>query len=68
MLEGKEVEGKIGEYGGYSLDLNSKGELELALNLKINLVAEAKKLAEKTKTPLDDHAIAWLEKLQGAVG
>lgn len=67
MLEGKELEGKIGEYGGYSVDLNAKGELELSLMLKINLVAEAKKLAEKTATPIDDAAIAWLEKLQGAV-
>lgn len=64
-LEGKELDGKIGEYGAYSIDLNDKGELELAIGLKIDLVAEAKKLAAKTGTPIDDQAIAWLEKLMG---
>lgn len=66
MLEGREVEGKIGEYGGYHVDIDDKGHLEIAVSVKVNLVAEAKKLAAKTSTPIDDAAIAWLEKIQGA--
>jgi|KBSSwiStaDraftv2_1062776.scaffolds.fasta_scaffold6519531_1 hypothetical protein len=65
MLEGKEVEGKIGEIGEYYVDLNDKGEIEVAVSLKIDLVKEAKKLAASTGTPIDDTAIAWLEKLMG---
>lgn len=65
MLEGKELEGQIGEFGGYAADINDKGQLEISLSVKIDLVAEAKKLAAKTATPVDDQAIAWLEKLMG---
>lgn len=65
MLEGKELEGKVGEFGGYSADLNDKGELEISLSVKVDLVAEAEKLAAKTGTPIDDQAIAWLKKLMG---
>lgn len=65
MFEGKELEGKIGDVGGYSVDLTEKGELEVSVMVKVDLVAEAKKLAAKTGTPIDDQAIAWLEKLMG---
>ncbi len=65
MLEGKEVEGNIGEFGGYSADLNDKGMLEISVSVHVDLVAEAKKLAAKTSTPIDDKAIEWLEKLMG---
>lgn len=65
MLEGKEVDVKIGEYGSASVDLNAKGEVEIAVAIKVDLVAEAKKLAAKSATPIDDQAIAWLEKLMG---
>jgi hypothetical protein len=63
MFEGKEVQGTIGSVGQYSVDLTAQGELEVMVGLKINLVDEAKKLAAKTATPIDDTAIAWLEKL-----
>ncbi len=65
MLEGKEFEGKIGSVGAYSADLDDKGNLEIMIGVKIDLVEEAKKLAVKTSTPIDDQAIAWLEKLMG---
>jgi hypothetical protein len=68
MFEGKELEGKIGDVGAYSVDLTSKGEVEIMVGVKIDLVAEAKKLAAKTSTPLDDKAIAWLEILMGRAG
>lgn len=68
MLEGKEVEGKLGEYGEYSVDLDDKGNVEIAIaaKYKVNLVEVAKAAAAKTKTPVDDNAIAWLEKIMKA--
>lgn len=66
MFEGKEIDGKIGDVGHYFVDVSDKGEVEIGVSVKINLVAEAKKLAAKTATPIDDQAIAWLEKLMGA--
>jgi hypothetical protein len=68
MLEGKEVSGKVGEYGEYSVDVSAQGKVEAILVLKVDILAEVKKLAEKSKTPLDDQAIAWLEKLLAVVG
>lgn len=65
MLEGKEVDVKIGEYGSASVDINGQGKVVLAVQIEVDLVKEAKKLAAKTGTPLDDKAIAWLELLMG---
>lgn len=65
MLEGKEVDVKIGEYGNASVDFNDKGEVEIAVSIKVDLVEEAKKLAAKTGTPVDDKAIEWLAQLMG---
>lgn len=63
MLEGKELEGKIGNVGEYFVDANDKGEIEIGVSVKIDLLAEIKKLAAKSQTPIDDAAIAWIEKL-----
>jgi hypothetical protein len=63
MLEGKEIQGNLGAYGEYSADLDSKGTITVAVGLKLDLVAELKKLAAKTDTPVDDAAIAWVEKV-----
>lgn len=68
MLEGKEVQGKIGDVGSYSVDVDAQGNLEVMVGVKVNLVAEAKKLAAKTQTPVDDAAIAWLEKITMLAG
>lgn len=65
MLEGKELETKIGEFGAVSFDITDKGMLKISAEIQIDLVAEAKKLAAKTATPIDDAAIAWLEKISG---
>lgn len=63
MLEGKELDVKIGEYGAASVDVTGELQLEVALSLKVDLIAEIKKLAAKTETPIDDTAIAWVESL-----
>lgn len=65
MLEGKELEVKIGDYGSASVDLSDKGMLEASVSLKIDLIAELKKLAAKTGTQLDDQFLAYVEKLMG---
>jgi hypothetical protein len=38
-------------------------KLKVSLEVSVDLIAEAKKLAAKTGTPVDDLAIAWLEKI-----
>ncbi len=63
MLEGNEVDVNLGSVGHATLDIDGKGNLSVGLSAKINLVDELKKLAEKTSTPIDDAAIAWVEKL-----
>jgi hypothetical protein len=63
MLEGKEVEVKIGEYGSASVDVTGELKVVASVSLEIDLIGEVKKLCAKTATPIDDAAIAWLEKL-----
>lgn len=61
MLEGKELEKKFSESVVVAVDVTP--ELKVVASLEIDLIAEAKKLAEKTSTPIDDTAIEWLEKI-----
>ena len=65
MFDGKEVEGKIGEVGEYFVDVDSHGVVQIGMTIKVDLIAEAKKLAAKTGTPLDDQALAWLALIMG---
>lgn len=62
-LEGKEFETKIGEYGSASVDVKPDLKVAVALQVEVDLIAEVKKLADKTKTPIDNQVIEWLEKL-----
>jgi hypothetical protein len=66
-LEGKELEGKIGTVGAYSVDIKANGELEVMVGVNVKLVEELKKLAAKTSTPIDDAAIAWVESMLAKV-
>jgi len=59
----KDFKFELGEYGSADVDVNLNGKVKVAVNLEIDIIAEVKKLAEKSATPLDDQAIAWLEKL-----
>lgn len=63
MLEGKELEKKLGEYGTVSVDVTPELKVKVAIEAQVDLIAEAKKLALKTKTPVDEKAIEWLEKI-----
>ena len=64
-LEGNEFEKKIGDYGAAIVDLDDKGMLTVSVGVKVDLLAEVEKLAAKTKTTIDDAAIAWLKGLVG---
>ena len=63
MLEGKELEKKIGEYEVASIDVTPELKVKVEVAIEVDLIAEAKKLAEKTETPIDNTAIEWLEKI-----
>lgn len=57
---------KIGEYGEASVALNSKAEVVVKVEAKINLLDECEKLAAKTNTKLDDQFVATLKGLVAA--
>jgi hypothetical protein len=63
MFEGKELEKSFGDVATVSVDVTPDLHLEVSATVRVDLIGEAKKLAAKTGTPIDDVAIAWLEKL-----
>jgi hypothetical protein len=63
ILEGNEIEQKIGDVGLVTVDVNPELKLKVSAIVEIDLLAELKKLADKTATPYDDMAIAWIEKV-----
>ena len=80
MLDGKEVDGKIGEDGSYSVDVTDKGmvvielayekdlggaKVKLANSVTISLFAMLKKAAESNDIKWDDALLAGLEKALG---
>lgn len=80
MLEGKEAEGKIGNDGSYSLDVNEKGEVSIELafekdfgdakvktanSISVSIFTLLEKIAAKTSQTWDDNAVATVEKVLG---
>ena len=79
MLEGKELEGKIGAKGTYSVDVDATGQIEIKLGggdlsidgfeggayVKLTLFSLLEKAAAKTGTPWDDNAIKTIKALLG---
>ena len=63
VLEGNELEQKIGQVGTVIVDVTPELKLKVSAVVEIDLLSEIKKLAAKTATPIDDAAIAWIEKL-----
>lgn len=61
MLEGKEFEKQLGNYGSVSVDVTPQLKLSVGVEAHVDIIAELKKLAAKTQTPIDDQAIAWIE-------
>ncbi len=63
MLEGTEFEQKIGQVGAVIVDVTPELKIKVSASVEVDLIGELKKLAEKTATPIDDAALAWIEKL-----
>lgn len=83
MLEGKELEGKIGEVGSYSVDVDKNGLVKLEVlaskeleGIKLNSANSAEisifvlleKVAAKTEAKWDDSVVAQLKAILGLVG
>lgn len=65
MLEGKEVEGKIGEVGSYSLDVDDKLTLKASVVFEVDLFGELDKLAVKSKNKIFIGAMEIVSKFLG---
>lgn len=61
MLEGKELETKLGDFGFASVDVTPDLKIVLAVNAQIDLIAEMQKLAEKTPQGWDDTVVSALK-------
>jgi hypothetical protein len=66
MFEKKEFEKKFGQHTAVAVDVTPDLKLKVTFEISVDLVEEAKKLAAKTNTPIDDTAVAWLQKLAEA--
>ncbi len=66
MLENKEFTQKLGNYGEASVDVTPELKLVVSVAAQVDLLAELKKLADKSATPYDDMALAWIEKVLAA--
>lgn len=65
MLDGKEVEHKLGEYGTVSVDVDAKGVVEVAASVKVDLIAELEKLAARSDNSVDDKIVALVKAALG---
>lgn len=65
MLNLNDVEFKkeIGQVGEITVDVTNDLVLEVKAGVKIDIIAELKKLADKTATPHDNVALEWVEKI-----
>jgi hypothetical protein len=63
MLEGKELDKKLGEYGSAFVDINDQLMLEIGVSAKVDILAEAEKLALKSGNSLAVKAVEILKGL-----
>ena len=63
MLEDTEFKKEMGQVGEVTVDVTPELVLEVKAGVKVDLLAELKKLADKTQTPYDNMAFEWIEKL-----
>lgn len=74
MLEGKELEGKFGDKGGYSVDVDGYGVVRAELSygdqgfqggafVELEIIDLLKMLAQKSENQMDDKAVEFIEKL-----
>lgn len=82
-LDGKELEGKIGDVGSYSVDVDATGKVIISAvvsyeftggkvsstnAVEVGILDLLAQVAAKTSTTLDDEAVAMAKKLLGLVG
>lgn len=65
MLEGKELEGKVGKFGKYELDVKADGTATVKFELNIDIVAELEVLAARSDNKIDDGIISIVKKALG---
>jgi len=82
VLEGNEMEGKIGDVGSYLVDVNDKGEIIFSAviqkdfgyakvssvnSVSANIIHLAEQVAKKTSATWDDVAVETIKKILGIV-
>lgn len=80
MLEGKEVEGKIGDVGSYFIDADATGKVKIGMEyskdlglakvagtnaVEVHILDLLQKVVEKTPQTWDDSLVSELKKLLG---
>lgn len=77
MLEGKEIEGKMGNVGQYSLDVDDKGIMRVELGAQpmdgvqagafaqVDIIIALKQLAARTSNGVDDAMVSTIAKALG---
>lgn len=83
MLEGKELEGKIGEVGEYFVDVEKNGQVTISLTAKkelegvlvssenkavVNVITLLEKVAAKTEAKWDEAVVAQIKTILGLIG
>lgn len=83
MLEGKELEGKIGEVGEYFVDVEKTGQITISLTAKkelegvlvssenkavVNVITLLEKVAAKTEAKWDEAVVAQIKTILGLIG
>lgn len=63
MLEGKELEKQIGEYGSVSVDIDDQLKVKVAVEGHVDLMAELHKVVDKTGNPIAKWLVSALEAL-----
>lgn len=59
-------EQELGEYGKASIELNTKAEIVAKFEAKVDLIKELERLADQTKTPLDNEVVKYIKGLVAA--
>lgn len=83
MLEGKELEGKIGEVGEYFVDVEKTGQVTISLTAKkelegvlvssenkavVNVITLLEKVTAKTEAKWDEAVVAQIKTVLGLIG
>jgi len=83
MLEGKELEGKVGEVGEYFVDVEKNGQVTISLTAKkelegvlvssenkavVNVITLLEKVAAKTEAKWDEAVVAQIKTILGLIG